>query len=386
MRVEGDQSLQNQIDFITSNVDPAALDSLTEIVSAFQTADGDINNAITTLADAAAASLSAEVVRAESAEASLASDLSSEASARIADVDAEESRAIEAEGSIVDRVSADLKGEINARHSADYSLEQLISSEVSRAEEAEASLATELSYEVSYLISNTDLTAIDSFAEVSDAVVAGNESLSTEISSQVESLTSVDTSLEAQLSSDIDSLADVDNATISLDTATNTIKLKQEIAAPDSGMYTFNSNVEVSDTLTVGGVDVMAEISSEISARIAGDESLEVALSTEVSYLLANTDLTAIDSFAEVSNELSVQTENFETIYYRKASFSGDIDGINSSYTLSEAVRFRSENVYLNGLLQEENVDYTITGPNGDIVTFTSAPETGDKVVIYGVY
>lgn len=34
-----DTSLQNQVDFITNNVDPAALDSLTEIVSSFQTAD-----------------------------------------------------------------------------------------------------------------------------------------------------------------------------------------------------------------------------------------------------------------------------------------------------------------------------------------------------------
>jgi hypothetical protein len=112
--------------------------------------------------------------------------------------------------------------------SADYSLEQLISSEES-------------------------------------ARIAGDASLTSELSTQVDSLTSVDTSLEAQLSSDIDSLADVDNATISLDSATNTIRLKEAIAAPDSGMYTFNSSVEVSDTLTVDGVDVMAAIEAEES-------------------------------------------------------------------------------------------------------------------------
>jgi hypothetical protein len=41
--------LQSSIDNIISNVDPAALDSLSEIVSAFQTADSDLNNTITTL-------------------------------------------------------------------------------------------------------------------------------------------------------------------------------------------------------------------------------------------------------------------------------------------------------------------------------------------------
>lgn len=41
--------LQTSINNILSNVDPVALDSLTEIVTAFQAADSDLNNAITTL-------------------------------------------------------------------------------------------------------------------------------------------------------------------------------------------------------------------------------------------------------------------------------------------------------------------------------------------------
>ena len=40
-RIAGDTDLQNQINFIKSNVDPAALDSLTEIVTAFTDADGN---------------------------------------------------------------------------------------------------------------------------------------------------------------------------------------------------------------------------------------------------------------------------------------------------------------------------------------------------------
>ena len=48
-----------------------------------------------------------------------------------------------------------------------------------------------------------------------------------------------------------------------------------------------------------------AVISTEVSRAQSAEDSLEVALSTEVSYLIANTDLTSIDSFAEISNELS---------------------------------------------------------------------------------
>jgi hypothetical protein len=46
LRVAGDNSLQNQINSIVSNTDPAALDSLTEIVAAFQSADGTLQGLV----------------------------------------------------------------------------------------------------------------------------------------------------------------------------------------------------------------------------------------------------------------------------------------------------------------------------------------------------
>lgn len=45
--VDADTALQNQINDIISNVDPSALDSLSEIVTAFQAADSDLSAAIT---------------------------------------------------------------------------------------------------------------------------------------------------------------------------------------------------------------------------------------------------------------------------------------------------------------------------------------------------
>ena len=49
-----------KVDYVISNVDPAAIDSLTEIVGAFQSADGDLNGAITALGSSATAAVDNE--------------------------------------------------------------------------------------------------------------------------------------------------------------------------------------------------------------------------------------------------------------------------------------------------------------------------------------
>ena len=79
-----DIALNERIDFITANTDPEALDSLSEIVAAFQEADDNINNAITLLAQTASTNLQTEIDRAIAAEAQLAADIAQEISDRIA--------------------------------------------------------------------------------------------------------------------------------------------------------------------------------------------------------------------------------------------------------------------------------------------------------------
>ena len=145
------------------------------------------------------------------------------------------------------------------------------------------------------------------------------------------------------------------------------------------------NNGDATNKLYVDSADqsLATALSSEISRAEAAEDSLEIALSSEVSYLLENTDLTSIDSFAEVSAALSAQVSDFQAIYFHKSSFSGAINGSNAEFTLSAPVRSGSEVVYLNGLLQEAGVEYTVAG---SVVSFTTAPQTGDKVVIYGVY
>lgn len=99
-RLSADNSLQAQIDNLVSNIDPAALDSLTEIVSAFQSADFNVGS-----------SLVAEISARESADQSLTSALSSEILAR------------ETENA---ELLSDLSSEISARISGDASTSQVI--------------------------------------------------------------------------------------------------------------------------------------------------------------------------------------------------------------------------------------------------------------------
>jgi hypothetical protein len=78
-RIAGDVALGVRIDNALSNLDGAALDSLTEIVTAFQAADSTLNGAITTLAASAGTGLSDEVARATAAELLLTNNLAAEA-------------------------------------------------------------------------------------------------------------------------------------------------------------------------------------------------------------------------------------------------------------------------------------------------------------------
>ena len=63
-----ESALGTRIDNVLSNVTQGSLDSLTEVVTAFQAADSNLNGAITSLANSASSALTAEVNRATAAE------------------------------------------------------------------------------------------------------------------------------------------------------------------------------------------------------------------------------------------------------------------------------------------------------------------------------
>lgn len=70
-REDADAALGVRIDNILSNTTPGSLDSLVEVVQAFEQADQNLNNAITSLASSASSALQSEVTRATQAEQAL---------------------------------------------------------------------------------------------------------------------------------------------------------------------------------------------------------------------------------------------------------------------------------------------------------------------------
>ena len=63
--------------------------------------------------------------------------------------------------------------------------------------------------------------------------------------------------------------------------------------------------------------------------------------------------------------------------YSDRETPSGVVDGINKIFILSEVPELNSEHVYLNGLLQEENYDYTISGST---ISFIDTPWSGSRL------
>jgi hypothetical protein len=119
-----------RIDHVVSNVDPAALDSLTEVVAAFQAADASLNGAITSLASSASSGLSAEISRAQAAESAISSSLASEVS-----------RAQTAEGVLDGKITQ----EKSDRQAAIFSVQTSLNSEITRATNSEVVLGGRLS-------------------------------------------------------------------------------------------------------------------------------------------------------------------------------------------------------------------------------------------------
>ena len=125
-------ALGTRIDNVLHNVDGVALNSLSEVVVAFQAADGTLNGAITSLASSASTGLSNEVTRATAAELALGVRIDGTVSAATALT----SRVSAAESDI-NTLESDLSAEITNRSNA-------VSSEASTRASADTSLGNRI--------------------------------------------------------------------------------------------------------------------------------------------------------------------------------------------------------------------------------------------------
>lgn len=237
-----------KISQVLNNTDPAAIDSFTEVVAAFEAADENLNNAITALGTNASSALAAEITRATAAENNLQSQ-----------IDAEVLRATGAEATL----TTNLANEVTARVTADANLQSQIDS----------------------IMSNINPDLLDSFTEVVEAFQAADSNLNNAISnlgasassallSEVNRAIAAETNLQNQIT------AEVTRATAAETTIAD--NLTAEISAR-----------ELADT-------------AEQTARIAGDQNLQ----TQINNILSNIDPAAIDSFTEVVTAFQTADSN----------------------------------------------------------------------------
>jgi hypothetical protein len=148
-------------DRITSLIDssPSQLDTLREIVEAYQSADNSFNNMLSQLATNSSNAISTETSRATSAELSLTTALSSETS--------------RAE-SVETVLSSALSSETSRAESVETVLSSALSSETSRATSAELSLTIALSIDISTELSRAQSSELDLKTKLNETIARLN--------------------------------------------------------------------------------------------------------------------------------------------------------------------------------------------------------------------
>ena len=355
-RIAGDASLQSQINDILSNVDPAALDSLTEIVSAFQSADSDLEASITAVLgthtselsaeeaariagdnalgdaiDAVSGSLDAEILRAITAESALQGEIDAEETLRASEitrveglVSAEQTRAQTAEAGL----QSGLDAEIARATDAEAVLSGSIASEVNRATTAEAALQAAIDAEEAARIAADDAEALARAGADGDlSLLATATKLNlvgaiNEVHDELDAEVARATAAEGVLTSNLD--AEVVRATAA--EALLTTNLNQEIADRIAGdnaeaaartaadnvlqgnIDTLRSDMDAADLVLSGSINdeknraLAAEqaLQNSINAETTRATNAEAGLQGQINDILSNTDPAALDSLTEI--------------------------------------------------------------------------------------
>lgn len=262
-RIAGDASLQSQINDILSNSDPAALDSLSEIVAAFQAADSDLSDAITAALGTHTSELAVETQARIDGDNALQTSLNSEISAREAGdlmVQANLDQEITDRGTAVSGVQSNLDSEVSTRMSEDTAI---------RSEFAAADLVLKGTFDGS----ETNV----SIKELDDAMKA-----------EISARSGADTTLQSNIDSEESARVAADNVLQG--------NIDSEASSRASADTTLQSNIDVEK----------GRITQEISDRTSADASLQ----TQINNILSNTDPAALDSLTEVVSAFEAADSN----------------------------------------------------------------------------
>ncbi len=279
--VDGEVSgLQGQINNIVSNVDPAALDSLTEIVAAFQAADSSLNGAVSALGSASTSALGQEITRAQNAEQTLQDNIDAEESSRISgdqtlqsNINAEQSRAMAAEGVL----QANIDSEETRAMGVEADLQSQITSEVSRAQGVESSLSSSISAEESRAMAAESSLSSDISSETSRAMAAEGV-LAADLASEVSARELAITNLQNTITNDIG--VAISNEVSRATAADNALDARLDILETDPTTKTY---VDAEKTRAMGvESSLQSQISQEVSDRQSDVSDLQGQINSEI--------------------------------------------------------------------------------------------------------
>ena len=235
-RAAADTTLSDRIDGVLSNIDQTALDSLSEVVAAFQAADGSLNNAITALGTSASSALATE-----------ASDRAAAVTAAIATAASDATSKVAAEAT--------------ARASAVTTVSNAVTSETSRAQAAESAIASDLADEVT-------------------RAAAAEATLTSNLSNELSTRSAADSTLSGRITTEVSDRGTAVTAAIATAASDATTKVAAEATARIAGdATTLQTAKDYADGLSSSGStasnayadDIMA---TEVTARTSADTTL----------------------------------------------------------------------------------------------------------------
>jgi hypothetical protein len=353
-------ALSGRVADIISNSDPAALDSLTEIVTAFQSADSNLNSAITTLAadresalsahisanaasfSALSTSIAAEVTRATNAESALQTQITANSvsvGAVASDLADEVTRATDAE--------AVLAASINALQLSAATLSSDLAAEVTRATGVEAALAASITQNAADITSTnivlSDLQTTVSQLDTGEATSAAISALETELNTVEQSAFGNVTGAYPTASSAhyISAASNLHNATVLLDTA-----LKAEETARINGLSSKQDALTLVSPMTFNGATL---------SIISGSFATPAEVSAVASSLSALTDRVGD---LEGAPAISLDTTGSSALSYDTES--GTLALVDASINAGTAASLAS------------NVELSLSGSVSGSVSFSS--------------
>jgi len=196
--------------------------------------------------------------------------------------------------------------------------------------------------------------------------------------------------LDVPLTVTVSGQTNVEDALVALETVTDNLDIFKTISV--SGQPNIVAD-GTTDTITfAAGNDISITTDSTagiVTIASTGADALTGSLGVERVGDDFRADLVTDGGIRVNGNELEIALDSGEIMYHDGTSVvghafvvreapTGAINGVNTTYTLANTPTNNTEQIFLNGVLQEPGgEDYTISGNS---ITFVDAPETGDRI------